>query len=184
MHFSNQISHSTASRVYATPKDFCRIFDEEMDSLYSLALVLTRNHEQAQQCLLAALEDCSTASTVFPEWAYSWSKRAVIKNAIRLVNPAPGVNSEPEAAQAAIADEMDSSARAYLQLQSFDRFVFVLSVLEGYTIRECAALLGCSWRDVEQARVRGLQQIAAEEHNIVPVSHVSQIRQDSFLAAE
>lgn len=184
MHFSNQISHNAASRAYATPKDFCRIFHEEMDSLYSLALVLTRNHEQAQQCLVAALEDCSTASTVFPEWAYSWSKRAVIKNAIRLLSPVPDVHDGPEAAQAAIADEMDSSARAYLQLQSFDRFVFVLSVLEGYTIRECAALLGSSWRDAEQARVRGLQQIAAEGNNIPQVSYVSPNRQESLLAAD
>lgn len=184
MYSSNQISHRPASRAYATPTDFCRIFHEEMDSLYSLALVLTRNHEQAQQCLLAALEDCSTAATVFPEWAYSWSKRAVIKNAIRLLNPVPGVNSEPEAPQVAIAGEMDSSARAYLQLQSFDRFVFALSALEGYTIRECAALLGASWREVEQARVRGLQQIATEANNIPPVSYVSQITQESLLAAD
>ena len=43
--YSYQTSHSSAarhsSRAYTPPQDFCAIFKDDMDSLYSLALVLT-----------------------------------------------------------------------------------------------------------------------------------------------
>ena len=48
-----------------------------------------------------------------------------------------------------------------LELAPFDRFVFVLSVLERYADHDCSLLLGCSRRDVLAARARGLQQIAS-----------------------
>ena len=85
----------------------------------------------------------------------------MIKNAIRLLGPALAqMNGAPETTLKAVANEMDASARPYLELQTFDRFVFVISVLERYTPRECAALLGSSPREVEQAQMRGLQRIA------------------------
>ena len=175
--YSYPTSHSSAarhsSRAYTPPQDFCVIFKDDMDSLYSLALVLTGNHETAQQCFLAALDDCCTGSDVFPDWARSWSRRAVIKNAIRLLGPALAqVNGAPETTLKAVANEMDASARPYLKLQTFDRFVFVISVLERYTPRECAALLGSSPREVEQAQARGLQRIAGDGRKLAPVSYV------------
>ena len=159
------------AQAYATPDDFCAIFSADINNLYSLALVLTRSHEAAQQCFLAALEDCRVGSAVFPEWARSWSRRMVIKNAIRLLDPAlKGVDGEANAAGETIAAEMDASVSPYLQARPFDRFVFVISVLEGFTIRESAALLGCSPREVEQARLRVLQQIAAAGSDVAPSS--------------
>src|SRR5437763_121329 len=186
--YSYQTSHSSAarhsSRAYTPPQDFCVIFKDDMDSLYSLALVLTGNHETAQQCFLAALDDCCTGSDVFPDWARSWSRRAVIKNAIRLLGPALAqMNGAPETTLKAAADEMDASARPYLELQTFDRFVFVISVLERYTHRECAALLGSSPREVEQAQVRGLQRIAGDGRKlgVLNVVTVESLEQDSRL---
>jgi len=44
-------------------------------------------------------------------------------------------------------------------LQPLDRFVFVMSVLEGYADRECSALLGCTPAEVVEARIRALQAI-------------------------
>jgi hypothetical protein len=160
------------ARAYATPGDFCAIFSADMDSLYSLALVLTRNHDSAQQCFVAALNDCRFGSAVFPEWARSWSRRMVIKNAIRLLDPLlKDVDGEAEPGSEAIAGRMDPSTRPYLQARPFDRFVFVISVLEGFTVRECAALLGSSPREVEQARLRVLQQIAGDRLNLPPASY-------------
>lgn len=167
-------------RAYASPGDFCAIFNRDMDSLYSLALVLTGSHETAQQCFLAALDDCRTGSVVFPEWARSWSRRAVIKNAIRLLDPTLRNAGVPEAGLEAIAEEMDISARPYLRLRPFDRFVFVISVLEGYRTRECAVLLGYSSRDVEQARVRALQQIGGDGPDLVPVPYVGGSRTEQI----
>lgn len=151
---------------YATREDFCGIFDQEMNSLYSLSLLLTGSHEIAQQCFLAALEDCRTGMSVFKEWARSWTRRAVIKNAINLVGPSP--DDVVSAAAEGPANDMHDTARSLLQLGPFDRFVFVMSVLERYGIRECAALLNCRAIEVEQARQRVLQFIAADGRDLAP----------------
>ena len=47
-----------------------------------------------------------------------------------------------------------------LALEDFERFVYVLSVLEGYTDWECSVLLKSSPQEIEQTRSRALQHIA------------------------
>jgi hypothetical protein len=149
----------TGDFLYAAPQDFCAIFDEDMNSLYALSLLLTGSHERAEQGFLAALDECLSGTVVFREWAHSWSRRAIVKQAIRLVAPANADGASP-AALDGIANEMDASARPLLRLSQFDRFVFVICVLEGYRVRECAALLNCQPREIEQARVCALRWIA------------------------
>jgi DNA-directed RNA polymerase specialized sigma24 family protein len=51
----------------------------------------------------------------------------------------------------------DSRLAAILALPDFERFVYVLSVLEGCTDRECSALLGVSPQQIEETRIRALQ---------------------------
>jgi DNA-directed RNA polymerase specialized sigma24 family protein len=161
-------------RVYASPADFCVIFDQDMDSLYSLALLLTANHKTAEECFVAALEDCRTGSAVFPEWARSWSRRAVIKTAVRLLNPAGPHSAEAsDVGTGAILNEMDGAGQEILKLDTSSRLVFVITMLEGYSTRECAALLGWSPREVEQAKVQALQQIASDARNLVPAGYES-----------
>lgn len=46
---------------------------------------------------------------------------------------------------------------AILELPDLERFVYVLSVIEGCTDQQCADLLGVSARQIEQARLRALQ---------------------------
>ena len=45
-------------------------------------------------------------------------------------------------------------------MEQIDYNVFVMSVLERYSDRECALLLGCSCTDILPARIRALQQIS------------------------
>ena len=47
---------------------------------------------------------------------------------------------------------------AILLLDAFERFVFVMSILEGQSDEECAVLLRCSRRDVTIARVLALKR--------------------------
>src|SRR5882762_3559879 len=54
-----------------------------------------------------------------------------------------------------------SERRAIHQPAPFERFVFVISVLEHYSEHECSVLLGCPRRDVIAARIRALQQIGS-----------------------
>jgi hypothetical protein len=48
---------------------------------------------------------------------------------------------------------------ALLQLEPFERFVYVMSVLERYSDLDCSVLLGCARRDVIAARMSALQQL-------------------------
>lgn len=51
----------------------------------------------------------------------------------------------------------DPRLSAILALPDFERFVYVLSVLEGCTDQQCAAFLGVSPQQIEEARLRALQ---------------------------
>jgi hypothetical protein len=49
---------------------------------------------------------------------------------------------------------------ALFGLPLFDRFVFVMSVLEGLSDQDCKTLLACSRRDIVRARAQGLIRMA------------------------
>jgi DNA-directed RNA polymerase specialized sigma24 family protein len=126
---------------YATRADFCRILENEMTRLYLLAFLLTANHADAERCFVAAVDDARKGNAVFKEWSRSWVRRAIIKNAIRIVSPTSNlasgkIESWPESPLRAIIDTL-------VKLAPLERFVFVMSVLERYAIRECALLLEC-----------------------------------------
>lgn len=141
--------------------DFCAIFEREMNGLYSLAFLLAGDHETAGQCFLGALEDCRKESDVFREWARPWCRRAVVKQAIRRVQPRSG-EREVAARAKHSPDDAEDIPRRLLRLPSFERFVFAMAVLERYSARECAVLLDCQVRDVEQARIRALRFLGQE----------------------
>jgi len=76
-----------STNEYATRENFCRVFTEDLNGLYQLSYLLTGDDEKAQQCFVAGLEDSVKANNVFKDWAHSWAKRAIIKNAIRALRP-------------------------------------------------------------------------------------------------
>jgi len=157
-----QANGSTVNGIlYATYSDFCRIFTEEMNGLYWLALMLTADHTKAEQCFVAGLEDCTQTNRVFKDWAHSWSKRTIIKRAIHMINPAPQeLRGAGESTPAPVEIELGANLAAVVGLEPFERFVLVMSVLEGYSNQDCATLLNCTRQDVVRARVHALQQLA------------------------
>jgi len=144
---------------YATTEELRRIFTEDADGLYQLSFLLTRDHEKAEQCFVAGLEDCVRANRVFRDWARAWAKRAIIQNAIRILQPRPGRASAclPETASARdqrlqkAGDECFEIDRV-LDLDDFDRFVLILTVVEGYSDRNCSLLLGSSVEAIQASR--------------------------------
>ena len=88
-------THIASPAPYASSDDFGRIFSEEMDDLYQLSLLLTGDHEKAEQCFVSGLEDSVNGNRVFKEWARSWARRAVIQCAVRAVNPRPMEEGDP-----------------------------------------------------------------------------------------
>src|SRR5437660_3430630 len=160
----NRLS-TTRVQVYATQDEFCRIFAEEENALYLLSLLLTADASKAEQCFVAGLEDSIQGNRVFKEWARAWSKRTIIKNAIRLISPIPGqVNSAPHVSDLqGLPVDLGDSLTAVLRLAPLERFVFVMSVLEGYSLQECSILLSCTKEEVAKTRAQVLQNIALVE---------------------
>lgn len=156
------VKSAKTSSSYAVARDFCRIFAEEMNDLYVLSLVLTANGQVSEKCFVAALEDCFRATAVFKDWAHPWARRAIVQNAIRVMQPKRHVPAAVDFAQVAdLVTAADKSAPlpAILAMPTFERFVFVLSVLEHYPDQECKTLLDCTRQDVIQARNRALKRI-------------------------
>ncbi len=140
--------------AYASSNDFCKIFEADMDRLYLLAFLLTGNAEQAERCFVEGLHDARNGNRVFKEWA--WSRRMVIKNAIRAVRPSPSDAQIAEFGEGGLVAEIPQM-RALMKLTAFERFVFVVTVLEGYSDRDCALLFGSTRQAVVAARVRALE---------------------------
>jgi hypothetical protein len=147
---------------------FCNLFRQDMEGLYLLAFLLTANPETAEQCFISSLEECIECIAVHDQWASSWAKRVVIKNAIRLVAPRAHDSSskalpcfrqmeyEPQ--------EQCRDNRALISVQAlgdFARFAFVMTVLEQLTDRDSALLLGCLPDKIRVARVRALVEVAS-----------------------
>ena len=145
---------------YAKRADLCELFEREMKSLYLLAFLLTANHQDAEKCFAAAVDEALEEPVVFKEWTESWAKRSLIRNAVGIVSPAStrsGGNrdlwdrGEEEAPG-------DNEIDAVTQLAPLERFVFVMSILERYSIWDCSLMLGCSMKKIVQARMRALHQ--------------------------
>lgn len=173
----------TKANHYAMRDDFCRVFTKERDNLYGLLFLLTKDHTKAETCFVAGLEDCMTANQVFKDWAHSWAKRALIQQAIRELKPQPdrqapspshGV-AEAIHLIALIADpKLQAAMAGVLALDKFERFVFVMSVLERYSDHECSLLLSCASQDIREARSRALEQIAADDQGVTHGGHTRQ----------
>ena len=189
----NQIVNAKNAE-YATSADFCQIFDKDMSSLYLLSLLLTGDHKKAEECFVAGLENAVDRNRVFKDWARGWARRVIIQNALRTVDPHPKkesiLNSASIEANDKTAAERPEIA-AVLGLQAFDRFVFVMSVLEDYSDHDCSILLGSTRRDVLAARVRALQKIgsaaeffrAQKENREIPARTAVDHRESGMLYA-
>lgn len=155
-------THIASPASYASSDDFRQIFSEEMDELHKLSFLLTADREKAGQCFVSGLENSVKGNRVFKEWARSWARRAVIECAVRVINPTPIEGSSDPSTfdsnrETRGTEQEDISA--ILGLRPFERFVYVITVLEHYSDQDCSVLLGCARRDVVAARMRAFQQL-------------------------
>jgi hypothetical protein len=154
----------TRPKPYASSDDFRRVFDQDMNGLYLLSFLLTADHEKAEKCFVSGLEDAIEGNPVFKEWARSWARRVIIVNAVRAINPRP-MDEDGRSSSASVSSNGKPppvgqvEIAAVLALEPFERFVYVMTVLERYPDQDCSVLLGCARRDVLATRIRALQQI-------------------------
>ncbi len=173
---------------YAVPSDFCRIYLEQVNSLYLLSLLLTADPRKAEKCFVLGFDDSMNNNSVFKERANLWARRCIILHAIPLVCPGPSDESElNEARFPQLVGDVPAEVRAYpnfariVKLDSLERFVFIMSVLEKYSDQECSLLLGCSRRDVINARSAAIRHLPSvtmatetqPERNVIAFSGVN-----------
>ncbi len=155
---------------YSAVDDFQELFESEMRDLYRLAFLMIADGRKAEECLIAALDDCISGTSVPKKWVGSWARRVVIRNAIRIaaepeegtsiVTSDSGTISIDGESQEIPADAFAEFAPV-LSLKAFERVVFVLCILERYRILDCALLLGRSQQDVLEAQSQAVEQVAA-----------------------
>jgi hypothetical protein len=146
---------------HAKVADFCKVLDTDMKPFYLLAFLLTANRKEAEECLLSTVEGCDQ-NCVFKEWTRSWIKRCLIAEAIHIVFSSSGESGERRnlwfegLGEPRVSDVFN----ALTGLDTLERFVFVMSILEGYSLRECSLLLECSMRSVVQLQACALRKLA------------------------
>jgi hypothetical protein len=151
---------------YATVTDFCEIFTEEMHSLYLLSFLLTADQDKAEQCFTSGLGECVEGIGAFMEWSRLWARRAIIQQAILMMKPSPEDTNDHWStidAKGAAAALKNGIFAAILSLSTFERFVFVMSILEGLAKRDCQSLLSCSERDIVIARELALRFLVTSD---------------------
>jgi hypothetical protein len=137
-------SDTETSQAHATSTEFCRVFKENMDSMHLLSFLLTADHRKAEECFVSGLEDCVKGSYVFRGWARSWAQRTIIQNAVRMLAPRANhsaASTVPINRRFGRTQEADAAIASILGLEDFERFVFVMSVLERYSDQDCSVLL-------------------------------------------
>lgn len=158
---------NTRSNVYATRSDFCHVYVDQMNDLFLLSLLLTADPQKAEQCFLSGFEDSVRNNHVFKERAHSWARRSIVLRAIRLLCPRPGEETESNGARLSpLIGNVPAEVQVYpefariVALNSFERFVFIMSILEKYSAQECSLLLGCFRRDVLNAQATAVRRLA------------------------
>ena len=145
----------------ATRATFCKILKDEMEPLYLLSFLLTANHQLAEQCFLATVEETFEDLTVFNDWALAWIKHNLVKHAARRIFREPGRNSGTagsfygDGERAMVLDRL-------LELSPMERFAFILTILEGYSLRKCAALMNRGRDEVMQAKISALHKLSLQ----------------------
>ena len=140
-----QIADKTVATC-STTTDCYRFFAEEMDSLYWLAFLLTGDNHMAEQCFVSGLGECVDQTHVSADRARSWVRRAIVEDAIRIIRPDPDESGNRLLGRAERPETVGASNpfAFIISLRAFERFVFVMSVLEGQSDQDCQSLLGCT----------------------------------------
>jgi DNA-directed RNA polymerase specialized sigma24 family protein len=153
--------------AFARCEDFRRVFLENLDSFYQLCFLLTRDHAIAEECFICALDECVKSQQVSKERERAWSRRTLVQNAVAALQPAVNRLPSSDRPRDGLQRNLTTAKNgwfeivAVLSLDDFERFVFVLTVLDQFSDWDCAFLLGSPIDDVTNARTRALEQLGS-----------------------
>jgi hypothetical protein len=134
-----------------------------MHSLYQLSFLLTANLDKAEQCFVSGMGECEEEIGVFMVRTQGQARRTILKRAIGMIMPTPerADNFSFALLKGSTASGETNLFDAVLGLNAFERFVYVMSVLEKQSVDDCSTLLRCSRRDVIIARSLALECLAS-----------------------
>jgi hypothetical protein len=170
--WEGKIMHISVSPIFDDPlqedagvTDYAEIFLDQMNCLYLLSFLVTADRHLAERCFSKALDEYVEARGGFLEWAKQEGRRAVLRHAVQIIRPVPKEtydrpfygNARP------LVSAAHQPFVAITSLGAFERFVFVMSVIEALPQEECAARLNCSMEDVAIGRELAGMIIAAED---------------------
>ena len=149
--------------VSSTQNDICQTFKQDVKSLYLLCLLLTGSEHCAEECFVSSLSDSMNLRATFADWNISWIRHVVVRNAIRMMQLVMKNNKDETSpsGQSGVISSANPALHGVLRLETFERFVFVMSMLEGYSDHECAQLLRASAREVSIAKEMAFRHLAA-----------------------
>lgn len=165
VHNSLSGSFDDPLQEYRAGTNYADAFVEQMNCLYLLSFLVAADRDAAEKCFTLALDEYVEARGGFMDWAEQEGRRAVLRNAVRIIHPVPKqayswsfIDFAPPLISAA-----HQPFAAITSLSAFERFVFVMSVLEGLSEEECAALLDCGAEDVAIGRELARKIVAEED---------------------
>lgn len=147
------------SNQFATNADFCELFMDDSRGLCLLSILLTADQEKARRCFIASRDERIGGNSFSHEWAHFWTRRTIIRNAVRMLTVNPGSCGPDPAAVFEATFLQDAFLARVLALDEFERVVYVLSVLEEYPDQNCAALLSVSPQRIRETRISALIHI-------------------------
>jgi DNA-directed RNA polymerase specialized sigma24 family protein len=128
---------------------------------------------------LVAGIDCAAEHSTFGEWALSSAKRTIVEMAIRELKPRSHHAHSPSSMTAfhytgrlSSGPDRHFELETILALEHFERFVFVMSVLERYSEHKCALLLECSVSEIREARPSAVEKLIDSLHMVFPHNQV------------
>jgi len=159
--FANKKKPTDFRDCYATCADFCEVFQSDEKQFYLLTFLLTADAREAEACFLAAMEESVREKNVFKGWEKSWSKRCVIRKAIgMLASRSLCRDQQLEIGCQPVRElQLGTLLRAVVRLEPAERVVFVATVLERYSVQECALLIGRPPESVKKLKVQAIRHV-------------------------
>jgi hypothetical protein len=118
---------------------------------------------------IKTIEEAPKGKMVFREWVHSWTRLTLIKVAIRdvLQGSWRTVQKHDHWWEKPNETGVVAAIEAVTHLADVERFVFVMSVLEGYSAKECSLLLNCGIEAVLTKRTRALSELPSSHQALL-----------------
>lgn len=150
MNRTDSVHYDGMPNQYMDVSKFAQIFIDQVNCLYLLSFLVTADRQIAEKCLTRALDEYVESRGGFLDWAGREGRLAVLRHAIHAIKPIAKEEYSWILSQAAcpMLHTAHQPFASITSLSAFERFVFVMATIEGFSEEDCAGLLDCSVQEV------------------------------------